>query len=111
TLTPDLVAGQDRRQEPLALLLGPVRDYGGAAHREREHVRHRRRPRAHHLLVEDRLLDERGAATSVLLGPRHAGPAGVVQLALPGEAELECGLVAGGLAPGVVGRKPFPPRR
>jgi len=31
-----------------------------------------------------------------------------VQLALPGEAELKRGLVAGRLAPGVVGREPFP---
>ncbi len=77
SLAPDLVGGQDRRQEALSLLLGPVRDHGRAAHREAEDVGHRRALlRAHHLLDEDRLLDQRRAATAVLLGPGDPGPAG-----------------------------------
>ena len=44
---------------------------------------------AHHLLGEDRLLDQRRAAAAVLLRPRDAGPAALVQLALPAAAELE----------------------
>jgi hypothetical protein len=58
------------------------------------------------LLVEDRLLDQRRPAPAVRLGPGHAGPPGLVQLALPVAAKLERGLVAGGLAAGVVGLEP-----
>ena len=86
-LAPDLLGGEDRRQVALLLLLGPVGDHGRAAHREAEHVGRLRAPRAHDLLVEDRLLDQRRAAAAVLLRPRHAGPAAVVELALPVEAE------------------------
>ena len=82
-------AGQDRLEVALLLLLGAVRDHDRAAHHEAEHVRDARRLGAHHLLVEDRLLDQRRAAAAVLLRPRHAGPAGLVQLALPAPRELE----------------------
>ena len=67
-----------------------------------------RRPSADDFLVEDRLLDQRGAASAVLGRPRHAGPPRRVQLALPLPAELERGLIAGGLAPGMVRLEPSP---
>src|SRR4051794_351898 len=106
-LAPDLVGGEDRLEEALLLLLGAVRDHDRAAHHEAEHVRGHRRPRAHHLLVEERLLDQRGAAAAVLLGPRQSGVARVVQLVLPLAAEPERVNVARRLLTRVVVLKPL----
>ena len=89
-------------EEALLLLLGAVGDDRRPAHREAEHVGHLRRAGARDLLVEDRLLDERGARAAVLGRPAQAGPAALVQRPLPGAPELECVRVAGGLAAGMV---------
>src|SRR5207244_9542188 len=88
-LAPDLLRGQDRLQEALLLLLRAVRDHHRAAHREPEDVRRTRRARPHHLLGEDRLLDQGCAAATVLLRPGDPGQARVVELALPAAAKLE----------------------
>ena len=101
-LAPDLVGGQDRRQVALLLLVGAVGDDGRAAHGQAEHVGHRGRARARQLLVEDRLLDLRGAGAAVLGRPVQARPAAVVQRPLPGLAELELLGVGVRLAAGVV---------
>src|SRR3982751_646494 len=60
-----------------------------AAHDEPEHVRRRGHLAAHHLLGEDRLLDQGRAAPPLLLGPRETGPAALVELCLPAAAPLE----------------------
>ena len=78
-LAPDLLGGEDRLQVALLLLLGAVRDDRRPAHGQAEHVGELGRPRAHDLLVEDRLLDQRGAAAAVLLRPGEPRPAGLVQ--------------------------------
>jgi hypothetical protein len=101
-LAPDLVGGQDRRQVAVLLLLGPVRDHHRAAHCQPEDVGHLGSLGADDLLVEDRLLDERRAASAVLLGPGEPRPPGLEQLPLPLAAEGEGGLVAIGLAAGMV---------
>ena len=99
-LAPDLLAGQDRLQVALLLLLGAVGDHDRAAHRQAEHVGGARRLLAGRLADEDRLLDHRRAAAAVLLRPGDPGPAGLVQLVLPLAAEghhlVETGLRARG---------------
>ena len=65
------------------LLVGAVRDEHRAAHRQAGQVDQQRRLGARHFLLEDDLLDQGRAATAVLLRPRHAAPAGVIQPALP----------------------------
>ena len=67
-----------------------------------------RRLGARHLLAEERLLHERGAAAAVLLRPREAGVAGLEQLLLPGAAVLEGGVVAGRVLTRVVVGEPGP---
>src|SRR6185312_12054469 len=58
-------------------------------------------------LVEDRALDQRGAAAAVLLRPGEPRVAVLVELLLPGAAELEGLLVAGGLPAGIVASEPL----
>src|SRR5690606_26762905 len=60
---------------------------------------------ARHLLLEHHLLDRRGAPAAVLLGPRHARPAAVMELAGPRPRRLEvvaAALVAATRGPAVV---------
>jgi hypothetical protein len=83
-----------------------VRDHHRAAHDEAEDVGGGGRLGPSHLLAEDRLLDEGGAAAAELLRPREAGVAGFVQLALPFAPELEGLVVPLGLASGMVPAKP-----
>jgi hypothetical protein len=85
-----------------------VGDHHRAAHDHAEDVDRRRGLGARHLLAEEGLLDERGAAPAVLLRPGEARVAGVVQLALPGAAVLELGVVAGRVLTGVVLGEPGP---
>ncbi len=61
---------------------------------------------ARHLLAEQRLLDQRGAAAAVLLRPGEARVAGVVELALPAAAVVEGGVLAGRVLAGVVVGEP-----
>ena len=105
-LAPDLLGREDRLQVAALLLVAAVGDDRRAAHGQAQDVGGARRLGADELLVVDRLLDQRRAAPAVLGRPRHAGPAPVVQLALPGAAEGEARVVALGLAPGVVGVEP-----
>jgi hypothetical protein len=105
-LAPDLLGRQDRLQETLLLLLGPVRDHDRAAHHEAEHVRRSWSLRPRELGAEDRLLDQRGAPAPVLRRPRDARPAVGVQLALPLALELEHGLIAARRRPGVIALEP-----
>src|SRR6185295_7099283 len=53
----------------------------------------------HVLLVEDRLLAERGAPAAVRLGPAEADPARLTELALPLHAHVPVLLVGGAAAP------------
>src|SRR5206468_1881487 len=87
-LAPDLVGGQDRRQEALLLLVGPPDHERGATEQQAEDVGGQGRARPAELLEEDRGLGERGAAAAVLARPVHAGPAAVVQAPLPLVAPL-----------------------
>jgi hypothetical protein len=105
-LAPHLVGAQDRREEARLLVVGAVGDHGRPAHRQPEHVGHLRGAGARDLLEEDRLLDLGRAGAAVLARPREAGPAALVELALPFAAEGEGVLVAVGLTPWVVVRDP-----
>ena len=88
-LAPDLVAGEDRRQEPALLRLGAVRDQRRADVVDADAVHQLRRARARQLLVEDRLLRRRRAAPAVLARPEEADVAGVVEPPLPVAQEGE----------------------
>jgi hypothetical protein len=82
-----------------------VRDDHGAAHHHPEDVDRARRLGAGHLLAEERLLYERGAAAAELLGPGDPDVARVVELLLPDPPVLEAFVVSwGGLAGVVVGQ-------
>src|ERR1700730_6061754 len=65
-----------------------------AAHAEPDDVDRIRRLGQDHLVVDDELLHETGAAAPVLLGPGDADIAGVVELFLPGAAVLDKTLLA-----------------
>ena len=56
-LAPDLVAGEDRREQAALLRLGAVRDERRAGVVDADAVQQLRRARARQLLVQDRLLD------------------------------------------------------
>src|SRR5918999_752566 len=107
-LAPDLLAREDRLEPALLLLVRAVRDHHRAAHHHAEDVDRWRRLGARHLLAEEGLLDERGAAAAVLLRPGEARVAGVVEPALPGAAVLELGVVAGRVLTGGVLGEPGP---
>jgi hypothetical protein len=106
-LAPDLVGGEDRREVALLLLIVAVGDNGRPAHGQAEDVGHLRRTGTSDLLIEDRLLDEARPRPTVRLGPGEAGPAAVVELALPVATEGERRLVALGLRARVVPVEPL----
>ena len=82
-LAPDLLGGQDLRQVRLLLLLGAVRHDRRPGHAESDHADVRRRARQRRLLEVDRLEAVRRAGAAVLLRPRQAGVARVVERAAP----------------------------
>src|SRR2546422_10073410 len=96
------------------MLLSAVLDERRADHRDAEQADQPRGPRAHHLLVDDRLAHDVGALAAVLARPGERQIAGLVDLPLPGlglgdaarVAELDRALVA--LALGDVPLEPGP---
>src|SRR5947207_4405628 len=89
TLTPDLVAAEDRWQIPFFLRLGAPMNEGGAEKAHADRARQDRRAGAEILLVEDYLLHKAGAAAAIFLWPGQADPAGRVHPLLPGAALFE----------------------
>ena len=82
-LAPDLVRGEERLQVARLLLLGAARDDRRPGHAEPDHADVRRRLGARLLLEVDRLEARREPAAAVLLGPRDARPAALVERAAP----------------------------
>src|SRR5207253_694378 len=83
-LAPQLVSGQDLLQMPPLLRGGAVLHQRGAQHREAAAVDELRRLRARHLLEEDDLLGQGGAAAAELLRPVHADVTCLPHRLLPG---------------------------
>src|SRR5207245_1302888 len=88
-LAPDLVAREHGRDEAAALRLAAVVDERGAEEPDAEDVENGWRVGARQLGLHDRLLDLGAAAAAPLLGPVHAEVAGLIELLLPGAAQLD----------------------
>jgi hypothetical protein len=115
-LAPDLRATEDFGEIALLLGFAAEGDQGGTDQFEAQDAGQGRRSDAGHLFGEDGLLHEGGPAPAVLLGPGEAGPAALVDLALPvaeeGEAGFHTGFsaIGGGLARfPIAGRVGFEP--
>src|SRR5207244_11440638 len=85
---PDLLAREYVRRVAIVRGLVAVRDDRRPGDAHVEHIQEGRRLRERHLLMENELLHEREAAAAVLLWPREADEARVVELALPLSEEL-----------------------
>ena len=83
-LAPDLLGGEDLGQVPLALGRRAMAHDGRGRRGQPAPVERLRRLCARHLLVEDDLLHDRGAAPPVLGRPVHAHVARAVEPPLPG---------------------------
>ena len=94
-LTPDLIAGDDRREVAVLLLLGAPGHDRRTREQQSEHVRRQRRTGASELLEEDRRLRQRRAATAVLTRPVHRGPAATGQATLEVTAPAVVGVLLG----------------
>src|SRR5207237_3822287 len=90
-LTPDLVAGEDRREETPLLRLRAVRDERRARVVDADAVQQLRRARAGQLLAEDGLRGRARAAPAVLARPEEADVARLPEPALPVAQERELG--------------------
>src|SRR5262249_45228056 len=88
-LAPDLLGGEDLRQEAALLRLGPPLHQRRADEQDAEEVRPRRQSAAGELLGEHDLLHERRAATAILAVPVEAAPAARVELTVPAELPFE----------------------
>ena len=97
-LRPELLDGDDLRQEAGLLLLGAERDQGGAEQLLAQVVDPGGRIGARVLLVEDHLLPQAQPAAAVLLRPADAGPAVLGQQPVPLEPVLEPLVVAASTA-------------
>src|SRR5947208_507480 len=86
-LAPELLGGQDLREVTSLLLLGAVRDERRPDQVHADPVDDLGRARGGDLLLEDVVLDDRGAAPTVLARPVDADPAALVQLPLPAAQE------------------------
>ena len=82
-LAPDVVAAQHAGEQRALLLVGAVLDDRGRDVRQAERVQRARRLGAVHLLGEDDLLHDPGAAAAPLLGPGDRGVARVGERAVP----------------------------
>src|SRR5207253_5573598 len=112
-LAPDLVAREHGRDEAAALRLAAVVDECGTEEPDAEDVEDGWRVGARQLGPHDRLLDLRAATAAPLVRPVHAQVAGLVELPLPGAAQLDQTGLAGArfaqlLPPGArqIGREP-----
>ena len=88
-----------------------MRDHDRAAHAKADDVDGVGRLGQDHLVVEDELLHEPGAAAAILLRPRDAYVAGLEQLLLPGAPavdERSLALAGRRLVAGLVGGEPRP---
>src|SRR5206468_9505029 len=92
-LAPDLLGGEDGRQEALLLLVAAPHHQRRAAEQEAEDVGRQRYPGAPELLEVDRRLGQRRAAAAVLGGPVRGGPAPVVEASLPVAAPRVAGVL------------------
>src|SRR5262249_27858430 len=95
-LTPERVPGQDTRQMVRLLLVRAAGDYRRPRMHEADvgRVDVVRRVRPRRLLVPDHLLEGAETAAAVLLRPREAGPAVLVELPLPGPVEVRRGVAS-----------------
>jgi hypothetical protein len=82
-LAPEILGGENAGQESLLLVWGAVLHERGAQHGEPTAIDKLRRLGARHLLVEDNLLDERGAAPTEFARPVHTDVARLVHPVLP----------------------------
>ena len=105
-LAPDLVAGEDRPEEPVLLLARAPDHQRRAAEQDAQHVGRERRPGAAELLEEDRRLGQRRAAPAVLGRPVDRRPAALVHPALEVAPPGVVGLLVRRLRPGIVGGEP-----
>jgi len=91
-LAPDLPGVQDRRDVPLALLLGTEAQQRRAKHVEPDDVDELRRAGTGQFLVDHDLLDRRSAAATELPGPSPADVPGPVTTSLPAAQSLDPGV-------------------
>ena len=82
-LAPHLLAPQHGRQVAAALFVGAVPDDGGAGHTDPDGEQTRSHVETGLFLTEDHRLDERATLAAELDRPGDAGPAAVVEAALP----------------------------
>ena len=105
-LAPDLLGGEDVREVALLLLVRAVRDDRRPGHAEADHCRRGpappRAPTPRSMIA---WCEYERALTAVLLGPRDAGVARVVDLAAPGLLRVGVGQA---VEPGVVLAEPGP---
>ena len=83
SLTPNLLAGENRRQVTFLLLLRAQHDDRWTNQREANRADQLRGVGVRQLFLKDGLLHDRRAAPAVLLRPGNAGPSAIVKLALP----------------------------
>ena len=95
-LAPELLAGADARQVALLLRLAAKGNQRGTGERLADMPNATGAAGTGVLFVEDHLLLDARAATTVLLGPADAGPAALGQLLLPGFALLDKGMLVAG---------------
>src|SRR6185437_347318 len=85
---------QDLRHVAMLLLLGPPMDQGRTDQHDPEAVDDSGRPRAHHLLVVNDHLFERGPAPAVGFRPTDADPSARVHLAMPSQGVVPIVVIA-----------------
>src|SRR4029453_7363118 len=82
-LAPQLVGRQDLREEAAALCIAAMGDQRGPNEVHADAVDDLGRPCGGDLLLEDVVLDHRGAAAALVARPVNAHPASAGELALP----------------------------
>src|SRR4051794_29989652 len=87
-LAPNFFCWQDLWEEALLLLFSAPVHERGTQQSNAVHVHPGRGARPGELFVEDDLLNDRGAATTVLFGPPDADPAAFVEFLVPGLVSL-----------------------
>src|SRR5215472_10991756 len=95
SLAPDFFAGEDFAQMTPLLLLGSVREYGGAGQEQPDDVERMRRVRARLLFAKDCALHQARVLTAELAGPFQPEQTVVVQAALPAAQEIHVGVALG----------------
>src|SRR5205823_10676439 len=93
SLAPDFVSIENFGDEALFLFLGPVMHQRGTNDANAEPIRRLGGVCPGHFLRIDRLLDQRGALPTILLGPVNSYPAALVELALPAPSIGKLGIL------------------